>query len=75
MSKYVSSKMIPGKQGRIVNISCIRSAIYKENMADYAASKAGVSALTSVMALDLAQYKSKCCSSGLYKNGYDMQSI
>lgn len=56
MSKYVSSKMIPGKQGRIVNISCIRSAIYKENMADYAASKAGVSALTSVMALDLAQY-------------------
>ena len=56
MSKYVASDMISHKKGRIVNISCIRSTIFKENMADYAASKGGVSALTSAMALDIAPY-------------------
>lgn len=56
MSKYVASDMISHNKGRIVNISCIRSTIFQENMADYAASKGGVSALTSAMALDLAPY-------------------
>lgn len=55
-SKYVSSKMIRNKKGKIVNISCIRSRIFRPNMADYAASKGGVVALTSAMALDLAPY-------------------
>lgn len=55
-SKYAAQKMIPAKTGKIVNISCIRSTIYKSNMADYAASKGGVSSLTSAMALDLAQH-------------------
>lgn len=56
LSKYVSRKMMSRKDGKIVNISCIRSRIFRPNMADYAASKGGVVALTSAMALDLAAY-------------------
>ncbi len=56
VSKYVSQKMIRRKKGKIVNISCIRSKIFRPNMADYAASKAGIVALTSAMALDLSAY-------------------
>ncbi len=56
VSKYVSKEMIKNKNGKIVNISCIRSSIFKNNMAEYAASKGGISSLTSVMALDLAPY-------------------
>ena len=56
VSKYVSRVLIPQKQGKIVNISCIRSSIFRNNMTDYAASKGGVVALTSAMALDLAPY-------------------
>lgn len=55
-SKYVSRKMIENKKGKIVNISCIRSRIFRPNMADYSASKGGVVALTSAMALDLAPF-------------------
>jgi NAD(P)-dependent dehydrogenase (short-subunit alcohol dehydrogenase family) len=56
VSKYVAKNMILHKKGKIVNISCIRSGIYKQNMSDYAASKAAVVALTSTMALDLAGF-------------------
>jgi len=42
--------------GKIVNISCIRSKIFRPNMADYAASKGGIISLTSAMALDLAKF-------------------
>lgn len=56
VSKYVSRVMIPKKQGKIVNISCIRSSIFRSNMTDYAASKGGVVSLTSAIALDLAPY-------------------
>ncbi len=56
LSKYTSLKMIKRKNGRIVNISCIRSRIVSNNMADYASSKGGVVALTSAMALDLKNY-------------------
>lgn len=56
VSKYAARVMIPRKQGRIVNISCIRSSIFRNNMTDYAASKGGVVALTSAMALDLAPH-------------------
>lgn len=56
LSKYVAQKMMKRKEGRIVNISCIRSKIFRPNMADYAASKGGVVALTSAMALDLKDY-------------------
>lgn len=55
-SKSVSRAMIPNKKGKIVNISCIRSSVFRSNMADYAASKGGVVALTSAMALDLAPF-------------------
>lgn len=56
ISKYAARKMIKQKSGNIVNISCIRSSIFRPNMADYASSKAGVAALTATMALDLAPY-------------------
>ena len=53
LSKYTAQKMIKYKAGKIVNISCIRSRIFRPDMADYAAAKGGVVALTSAMALDL----------------------
>ena len=56
LSKAVAPKMISQRYGKIVNISCIRSTIYKNNMADYAASKGAVASMTSAMALDLAPY-------------------
>ncbi len=56
MSKYAAKVMLPQKKGKIVNISCIRSTIFRGNMADYAASKGAIVSLTSAMALDLAPY-------------------
>ncbi len=56
LSKYAAQKMIKNTRGKIVNISCIRSKIFRPNMADYAASKGGVVALTSAMALDLSPF-------------------
>ena len=56
VSKHVSKAMILQKHGKIVNISCIRASIFRENMADYAASKGAVTSMTSAMALDLAPY-------------------
>jgi len=56
LSKYTAEKMIKYKRGKIVNISCIRSKIFRPNMADYAAAKGGVVALTSAMALDLSPH-------------------
>ena len=56
VTKHVCRTMMERKQGRIVNISCIRSKIFRPNMADYAAAKGGVVALTSAMALDLAPF-------------------
>ena len=55
-SKYVSRKMMMKKKGKVVNISCIRSRIFGSNSADYSASKGGVVALTSAMAVDLAPF-------------------
>lgn len=56
LSKYVAKHMIKHNKGKIVNVSCIRSGIFRPNMPEYAASKGGVVSLTSAMALDLAQY-------------------
>ena len=56
ISKHVSQCMIKQNYGKIVNIACIRSTIFKQNMSDYASSKAAVVALTSTMALDLVPY-------------------
>ncbi len=56
LSKYIVQNMLKSRSGKIVNISCIRSKIFRPHMADYAASKAGVVALTSAMALDLKEH-------------------
>ena len=56
LSKYISKIMMKNMAGKIVNISCIRSKIFRPNMADYAASKGGIISLTSAMALDLSKF-------------------
>ena len=56
MSKYVTRMMMKHNAGKIVNIGCIRSRIFKPDMAEYSASKGGIAALTSAMALDAAPY-------------------
>ena len=56
LSKYVTKYLIAQKTGKIVNISCIRTKIFKKNMAEYATTKGGIVALTSSMAIDLAPY-------------------
>ncbi|PKM95152.1 MAG: hypothetical protein CVU84_07465 [Firmicutes bacterium HGW-Firmicutes-1] len=82
ISKYVVQKMIPYKMGKIVNISCVRSRIFRENMADYAATKAGVVALTSAMALDLKNHNIQVNSvapgftyTGMTSKSFDDQEI
>lgn len=54
--KHASLVMQQGRCGKIVNITCIRSRVVKPNLADYAASKGGVVALTAAMAMDLAPF-------------------
>ena len=56
VSKYAAKKMIPQNHGKIVNVSCIRASIFRNNMVDYAASKGAVVSMTSAMALDLAPH-------------------
>ena len=82
LSKYVSRIMIKNMSGKIVNISCIRSKIFRPNMADYAASKGGIISLTSAMALDLAKYNIQVNSiapgftyTGMTSNDFDNTEI
>lgn len=82
LSKYTTQKMIKYNTGKIVNISCIRSRIFRPNMADYAASKGAVVALTAAMALDLSQYNIRVNSvapgftyTGMTANSFDNPEI
>ena len=82
VSKVVAHAMIPNKSGKIVNISCLRSIIFRNNMTDYAASKGAVVALTSAMALDLAPYNISVSAvapgfiyTGMTKGSFDNEEI
>ncbi len=82
VSKAVSKEMIKQNKGKIVNISCIRSTIFKQNMAEYAASKGAVSSMTSAMALDLAPYNIQVNSvapgfiyTGMTKASFDIPEV
>lgn len=82
VSKVVANAMIPNKSGKIVNISCLRSIIFRNNMTDYAASKGAVVALTSAMALDLAPYNIRVNAvapgfiyTGMTKGSFDNEEI
>jgi len=82
VSKFVANAMIPNKSGKIVNISCLRSIIFRNNMTDYAASKGAVVALTSAMALDLAPYNIRVNAvapgfiyTGMTKRSFDNEEI
>ena len=58
LSKVVASQMIKqGEGGSIVNISSIASKLALANTAAYAASKAGINALTRTMSLELGQHQ------------------
>ncbi len=82
VSKAVSKEMINQKKGKIVNISCIRSTIFKQNMVEYAASKGAISSMTSAMALDLAPYNIQVNSvapgfiyTGMTKASFDIPEV
>lgn len=82
LSKRVALNMMKHQSGKIVNISCIRSKIFRPDMADYAASKAGVVALTATMALDLSKYNIQVNSvapgftyTGMTKESFDDKDI
>lgn len=82
VSKAVSKHMIAQKRGKIVNISCIRSTIFKQNMAEYAASKGAVTSMTSAMALDLAPYNIQVNAvapgfiyTGMTKDSFDIPEV
>ncbi len=77
MSRAVAPHMIENGCGKIVNFSCIRSAIYKSNMADYAASKGAVDSMTSAMALDLAPHNIQvnCVRPGFILTGMTAGSL
>lgn len=82
LSKIVSCAMMPCRKGKIVNISCLRGTIFRNNMTDYASSKGGVVALTSTMALDLAPFNIQVNSvapgfiyTGMTKNSFDNEEV
>jgi 3-oxoacyl-[acyl-carrier protein] reductase len=56
LMKYVSTKMIENRYGRIVNIASIFSRISKEKRAAYSATKFGLEGLTVGVSNDLARY-------------------
>lgn len=56
LGRAAARQMIPRQRGKIVNVACVRSVVFRPGMAEYAASKGGVAALTSAMALDLAPF-------------------
>ncbi|MFQ6012008.1 MAG: SDR family NAD(P)-dependent oxidoreductase [Nitrososphaerales archaeon] len=56
-SKAVAKHMIEKKKGKIINLSSVSSEIYVKGVGPhYSASKAGISALTRVIAVELARY-------------------
>lgn len=82
VSKYAARSMIKQRSGKIVNISCVRSKIYRKNMVDYAASKGGIVSLTASMALDLAPYNIRVNSvapgftyTGMTAKSFDISEI
>lgn len=81
-AKHVASGMRTNNKGKIVNISCIRSRVVKPHMADYAASKGGVVALTAAMAVDMAPFNVQVNSvapgftlTGMTKQAYSRPDI
>lgn len=56
LSKHIAKVMMKHNKGKIVNISRIRSKIFRPKWRNMSRSKVAVVALTSAMALDLAPY-------------------
>ncbi len=54
--KYAVKKMLPNKYGRIINISSASATMPFPGQAAYAASKAGVNALTKALAKEIAKF-------------------
>ena len=54
--KYVLKKMIPKRQGKIINIGSYKGIVVEKGQANYCVSKAGIIALTRTMAKEIGQY-------------------
>jgi gluconate 5-dehydrogenase len=56
VSRYVVPGMIERGSGKVVNIASVQSALARQTIAPYSASKAGIAQLSRGMAADLARY-------------------
>ena len=56
VSKAVAQKMIPRRQGKIINICSVQSELGRPGIAPYTASKGAVKMLTKGMAIDWGQF-------------------
>ena len=54
-SKYFGKKMIQDKRGKIINIASLKGQLGSEGQTNYAASKAGIIALTKSMAKEMGK--------------------
>lgn len=56
VSRFITPHMISRGSGKIINIASVQSALGRQTIAPYAASKGGVALLTRGMTADLARY-------------------
>lgn len=56
VSRYVAPGMIERRSGKIVNIASVQSALARQTIAPYSASKGGIAQLSRGMAADLARF-------------------
>ena len=60
VGQAVARKMIPRKNGKIINIGSVQSELARTNIAPYTASKGAVKMLTKGMATDWGKYGLRC---------------
>jgi len=56
VGRAVAQRMIPRKQGKIINVCSVQSELGRPNIAPYAATKGAVKMLTKGMAIDLGKH-------------------
>lgn len=56
VSQRVSAAMVERRSGKIINVGSVQSALARQTIAPYSASKAGIAQLARGMAADLARY-------------------
>ncbi len=73
----VSKYMIEQKYGKIINITSIAASCGIKQRADYSAAKAGIIAMSKVLAMELGEYNISvnCVSPGAIKRGGDTRGM